>query len=285
LAWSACLSLEGAGGGLQLIAHPAQHVVDAQYALQAAAVIDNRDPPDRPLAHFSDDGLDVVVFVRDDKLVPHDIADLDLRRHPLGMREDLNDQIAIGEDADRPWQGARLVDHDDHIADAVLGHSPSDLGDGLLLRRSDHVANAQFAGSHAVIVVHRAFQERRQGAGFDWRGGCITGVPMFPFVEIQFCRLARNPSLESAIHRWVARLEAMQIAVRRADVTVEAAGRRRTSVSLAVSLADRIEPDVVVAHADPYVAIAEAFRVVRRQVLARQVPSRVGRLASGVDAS
>lgn len=107
---------------------------------------------------------------------------------------------------------------------------------------------------------------------------------MFPFIEIQFCRLARDPSLESAIHRWVARLEAIQIAVRRADVTVEAAGRRRTSVSLAVSLPDRIEPDVVVAHADPYVAIAEAFRVVRRRVLARQVPSRVVRVASGVDA-
>ncbi len=98
---------------------------------------------------------------------------------------------------------------------------------------------------------------------------------MFPFIEIQFRRLVRDPSLESAIHRWVARLEAMEIGVRRADVTIEVAGRRRrrTSVSLAVELPDRMEPEVVVAHADPYVAIAEAFRVVRRQVLARRAPA------------
>lgn len=90
---------------------------------------------------------------------------------------------------------------------------------------------------------------------------------MYPYIEIQFRGVPRDTSLESAIHRWVARFEALNIRVRRALVTIEASGRRRTSVCLALALANSAAPTVSNSHADAYVAISEAFRAVRRRLL------------------
>lgn len=90
---------------------------------------------------------------------------------------------------------------------------------------------------------------------------------MPPYVDVAFPRAARDRALEGAVHRWVARFEAMGIEVRRATVTIELASRRRTSVSLAVMPADGVARAAAVVHVDAYVAISEAFRVVRRQVI------------------
>jgi hypothetical protein len=77
-----------------------------------------------------------------------------------------------------------------------------------------------------------------------------------------------NPSIESAIHRWVARFEAMRFEVRRAVATVESGGRGRTTVTLTLVLANGMSRTVVAMRTDPYVAVSDAFRSVRQQLLA-----------------
>jgi len=91
---------------------------------------------------------------------------------------------------------------------------------------------------------------------------------MTSYVHVKFHRVDRNPSIESAIHRWVARFEAMRFEVRRAVATVEAPGRNRTTVTLTVVLANGIGRTVVSTRPDPYVAVSDAFRSVRQQLLA-----------------
>src|SRR4051794_7641726 len=94
-------------------------------------------------------------------------------------------------------------------------------------------------------------------------GRCMT-----PYIRVTFQRIDRNPSIESAIHRWVARFEAMRFEVRRAIATVEPAGRNRTAVQLTLVLANGISRTVATTRPDPYVAVSDAFRAVRQQLLA-----------------
>jgi hypothetical protein len=91
---------------------------------------------------------------------------------------------------------------------------------------------------------------------------------MTPYIVVSFQGIDRNPSVESAIHRWVARFEAMRFEVRRAIAILESAGRNRTGVKLSLQLMDGVVRRVVVAHDDPYVAVSDAFRLVRHQLLA-----------------
>ncbi len=91
---------------------------------------------------------------------------------------------------------------------------------------------------------------------------------MTPYIHVSFQRIARNPSIESAIHRWVARFEAMRFEVRRALATVESAGRNRTTVHLSMVLVDGVSRTAKITHTDPYVAVSDAFRLVRQQLLA-----------------
>lgn len=91
---------------------------------------------------------------------------------------------------------------------------------------------------------------------------------MTPYIRVSFQRIDRNPSIESAIHRWVARFEAMRFEVRRAVATVEAGGRSRTTVELTLVLADGTSRTVTATRPDPYVAVSDAFRSVRQQLLA-----------------
>lgn len=84
-------------------------------------------------------------------------------------------------------------------------------------------------------------------------------------IEIRFQRRAPDPSIESAIQRWVARLEGMHLEVGHATVTVQQAGRRQTSIAV---LVERCQA-VATTHDDPYVAVSDAFRELRRNLLAR----------------
>jgi ribosome-associated translation inhibitor RaiA len=91
---------------------------------------------------------------------------------------------------------------------------------------------------------------------------------MTSYIDVSFERTDRNPSIESAIHRWVARFEAMRFAIQRATAAIEPAGRNRTTVRLTLVLADGTTRTAATTHADPYVAVSDAFRVVRQQLLA-----------------
>ncbi|HEX8108922.1 MAG TPA: hypothetical protein VF516_14420 [Kofleriaceae bacterium] len=91
---------------------------------------------------------------------------------------------------------------------------------------------------------------------------------MTPYIHVSFQRIDRNRSIESAIHRWVARFEAMRFEVRRASATVEPGGRGRTMVKLSLVLADGTSRTVDATRTDPYVAVSDAFRSVRQQLLA-----------------
>ena len=98
---------------------------------------------------------------------------------------------------------------------------------------------------------------------------------MNPYIRVSFQRVDRNPSIESAIHRWVARFEAMRFEVRRAIAVVEPAGRNRTTVHLAMALASGPSRTVTTTHTDPYVAVSDAFRSLRQQLLAVSPPGQL----------
>lgn len=101
---------------------------------------------------------------------------------------------------------------------------------------------------------------------------------MTSYIDVKFKRTDRNPSIESAIHRWVARFEAMRFQVQRAAATVEPSGRNRTTVRLALALADGTARTATTTHTDPYVAVSDAFRAVRHQLLEAASPALPRRL-------
>jgi sigma 54 modulation/S30EA-like ribosomal protein len=90
---------------------------------------------------------------------------------------------------------------------------------------------------------------------------------MTPYIEVSFSGLEPDPSVESAIHRWIARLEAMPIEIQRARVRLEPSGRRRIMVSVTLTLMDGIARAAATIQADVYVGVADAFRAVRQQML------------------
>lgn len=92
---------------------------------------------------------------------------------------------------------------------------------------------------------------------------------MFPYVQVSFQGLPRDPSLEAAVHRWVARLESMGAEIRGAEVTIEPMGRRRTSVRASIGPSSGARPAAESSHIDAFVAVSEAFRALHRQLLAR----------------
>ncbi|MCX5745163.1 MAG: hypothetical protein NT062_21975 [Proteobacteria bacterium] len=69
-----------------------------------------------------------------------------------------------------------------------------------------------------------------------------------------------EPSLEAAIHRWIVRLELLGCTIDGGDVRVEH-GKRTTKVWIGVAVGAHCCA-VERSHADPYVAVADAFRAV-----------------------
>ncbi len=93
---------------------------------------------------------------------------------------------------------------------------------------------------------------------------------MHSFIEVTFHELEHDRSVENAVHRWVARLEGTQLEVRHARVRLERIGRRRTSACLELSLSGDRTAIAATAHEDAFVAIADAFRAARQQVMGRR---------------
>jgi hypothetical protein len=92
---------------------------------------------------------------------------------------------------------------------------------------------------------------------------------MQAYIEVRFPGGQRDPALEAAVHRWVTRLESIvRDDVLHVDVTI-GLGRRRTAVTL--KLCDSLNGigAAATSHADPYVAVSDAFRAARQQLLER----------------
>lgn len=107
-----------------------------------------------------------------------------------------------------------------------------------------------------------------------WRTACIQRALMSPVVEVRFRGLVHDPSVESAIHRWVARFESMRIEVQHVRVTLEPSRRRRTMVSLTLELTDGTAHASTTIHGDVYVGVADAFRTLRQELLRVTPPMR-----------
>lgn len=100
---------------------------------------------------------------------------------------------------------------------------------------------------------------------------CVQRCADMSSVVVRFSGLPRNPSLEAAVHRWVARLEALRFAICGADLVIEASRRHTTTVTLELAIDGGSAVTTAITHADPYVAIADAFRAARQRLLARAV--------------
>ena len=90
-----------------------------------------------------------------------------------------------------------------------------------------------------------------------------------PYIEVSFPGSPHDPALEAAVHRWVARLEpAIEDAVR-VDVKIDRSARRRTTVGLTILGGSDGPRTAATSHQDAYVAVSDAFRAVRLQLLGR----------------
>jgi ribosome-associated translation inhibitor RaiA len=99
---------------------------------------------------------------------------------------------------------------------------------------------------------------------------------MHAHIEVSFRGSPRDPALEAAVHRWVSRLEPMVGEdVLSVDVTIELS-RRRTAVSLKLCGGDDDVGTATTSHTDPYVAVSDAFRAARQQLLERRTPTTPG---------
>jgi hypothetical protein len=92
---------------------------------------------------------------------------------------------------------------------------------------------------------------------------------MCPHVDVKFARMPHDPSVEASVQRWVDRLGWANVTVRSAYVTIARSGWRRTSVYLTLVLLGGRVLTMQISHTDVYVAVADAFRAARKQMLAR----------------
>ena len=86
------------------------------------------------------------------------------------------------------------------------------------------------------------------------------------FIDVRFYGRDPDASLASSIHRCIARLARQDMEVHRAAVAIQSEARRRTRVTLSLTLADGQLSVAATCHADPYVAIADAFDAAERRL-------------------
>lgn len=91
---------------------------------------------------------------------------------------------------------------------------------------------------------------------------------MSQYIDVSFVNHSHDHSLEGAVHRWVARFEGMRFDVRGATAVIERSGRKETRVGLTIMLAGGACSTAASTHTDPFVAVSDAFRAVRRDLLA-----------------
>jgi ribosome-associated translation inhibitor RaiA len=98
---------------------------------------------------------------------------------------------------------------------------------------------------------------------------CARPSRMHPYIQVSFPGGTRDPSLEAAVHRWVARLESDIEDALQVDVMIERVGRRGTTVGLTLSGGVDGPRKAATSHKDAYVAVSDAFRALRQQLLYR----------------
>jgi ribosome-associated translation inhibitor RaiA len=91
---------------------------------------------------------------------------------------------------------------------------------------------------------------------------------MHPYIQVSFPGGPRDPALEAAVHRWVARLESAIEHAQQVEVMIERA-RRCTTVGLTLSGGLEGPRKAATSHKDAYVAVSDAFRALRQQLLCR----------------
>jgi ribosome-associated translation inhibitor RaiA len=103
---------------------------------------------------------------------------------------------------------------------------------------------------------------------------------MSPHIDVKFARMPHDPSVEASVQRWVDRLGWANVEILRASVSIERSGWRRTSACLTLVLVGGRALTAATLQADVYVAVAEVFRAVRRQLLARAATASKRALAA-----
>ena len=92
---------------------------------------------------------------------------------------------------------------------------------------------------------------------------------MQPYIQVSCPGGARDLALEAAVHRWVARLESAIEDALHVDVTIQRVGRRSTAVGLTLSGGSSGSRKAATSHKDAYVAVSDAFRALRQQLICR----------------
>lgn len=103
---------------------------------------------------------------------------------------------------------------------------------------------------------------------------------MQQYIRVDLEGMAPDPSVEAAALRWVARLEESGLPIGGAIVEIEHVGRRGTVVSVRVDITGGSTMTASAARDEIYVAVADAFRAVRRQLLAHAAGAGAGGGAS-----
>lgn len=95
-------------------------------------------------------------------------------------------------------------------------------------------------------------------------------------VDITFRDMPASNALQASIERWADRLARLEPRISKCTVVVEQPHRKRWSgkqfhVRLEITMPDRVivvgrDPAQDETHADPYVAVGDAFRAARRQL-------------------
>lgn len=99
---------------------------------------------------------------------------------------------------------------------------------------------------------------------------------MAALIDITLRDMAATDGIRAAVERWVARLEHYEPRIMRCEVTVDCPHKHHNKgrifhIRLKITVPDRIivvdrEPEQDASHDDFYVALADAFRIAKRQI-------------------
>jgi len=116
-----CGDLDQPGQVGELLREQLDHVVERQDALEASAVVDDRQAANAVRLHLLEGVVQGLAFGRRDEIAAHQFDDREIR--PPNQAVHRQGDVAIGEDGDGHARVIGLADHD-HVAHVVLAHRP-----------------------------------------------------------------------------------------------------------------------------------------------------------------
>src|ERR1019366_8311595 len=159
----------------ELFGQEARHIVSAQDAEQMASRVHDRQPADALAAHMPDR----VVHEFRCQGVLERAHDQVVRAQKLGIDatgHDLNDQIPIRHNADRPRTAVAVFDDDD-VSDVTITHHPRELKRARVATAGHRQACADFADLHVRLLGSFSwqastcpFRDRISGSRGSYRG-------------------------------------------------------------------------------------------------------------------